>query len=154
MVMKKLIDINSNIKNLRLVLKNSNDRQTAFELNEIISNTKDARAFIFLLDRFDTDKELTRETIEDLIEHTYDFNDLVIEHIAKSEDNVLCIEKFLNWKTFKIVIAGAVFIGVIMGVSKSDKLLKASLEYVGIKVVEIPKKEAEKETAKGKDKND
>jgi len=139
--MDKLKDINTSIDNLRVVLRSSNERATAYELNEIIKDTKDARSFIFLLDRFDTEKEITRETIEDLIECTYDFNGLVIEHIEKLNN---CsgvkgvsfdIEKWLTWKHFKAAFFVAVFVGVISGVSHSEKLISSALSYVGIQII-------------------
>lgn len=137
--MNRLKGLNSSINELRIILRNSNERQSAYELNEIIKDTKDARSFIFLLDRFDTDKEITRETIEDLIECTYDFNSLVIEHIDKlhstTKKSNFNIDGILTWKSFKLALAAAILVGVINGVSNSDRLLKSALNYVGIQIV-------------------
>lgn len=135
--MKNLSDINSSIRDLRIILRNSNERQSAFELSEIIKDTTDARAFIFLLDRFDTDKELTRETIEDLIEHTYNFNGLIIEHIQKIQSKeTFDIDRFITFKNLKILLLIALFLGVTWGVANSKTILATVLNQVGIKIVE------------------
>lgn len=137
--MNKLSEINSNIKDLRIVLKSSNDRQSVYEISEIIKDAKDARAFIFLLDRFDTERELTRETVEELIEHTYDFNKLVIEHISKIQDtDKNSILEKLDIKLIKAVLIVSISLGVVYGVSNSEILLRSVLKYVGIEIVDSP----------------
>ena len=151
--MEKLKTINTNINNLRIAHKHSNDRSSHFELNEIIKDTKDARAFIFLLDRFDTDKAITRETLEDLIENTYDFNDILIEFIYKKPKSKFNIDNYVTFKNIKMALLGSIFIGVIYGVSQSDKLLTSVLNYVGIEVLNDKAITTSQKTKEVKDNN-
>jgi hypothetical protein len=121
---------NENIKDLKLTLKQY-PKQTILQLENILSNVQDRKAFVFLLDAHETEKDITREILEQLIDCTVDIN---TEFISQLEDlskthkpfDLASIFSTENWKSLVIIT-------VIAGVVASMALN----ENVAIKVLDI-----------------
>lgn len=136
--MKVLKDVNNNIKNLRLALRDSNANTSILEITDILSSTEEARSFIYLLDKIDTERELTREILEELISNTHEFNELIIDDIIVIKNQKLInIDKWINAKNLKVLIIVAVLIGIVMGISESETILLAILKQFGFNIIDI-----------------
>lgn len=131
--MERLKIINNDIKKLKLILRNSNVNSSILELTDILSSTEEARSFIYLLDKIDTDKELTREILEDLIEYTHEFNSQIILHMElENSRKILSFDRWINFSNFKTLVILSVMSGIILGISGSDSLITMILSYFGI----------------------
>lgn len=131
--MERLKIINNDIKKLKLILRNSNVNSSILELTDILSSTEEARSFIYLLDKIDTDKELTREILEDLIEYTHEFNSQIILHMElENSRKILSFDRWINFSNFKTLVILSVMAGIILGISGSDSLITMILSYFGI----------------------
>lgn len=139
---EKLTARNAEIKNLKVVLRSSQTSRyhSVIQLDNVLSSTTDRKAFIYLLDMFDTEKELTKELLEDLIDHTVEFNELLIEIIridlVKGHEGLSDkLLQFFQVKNLKNIIVLAIFIGLVISVSNSEDLSANILKYIGISIV-------------------
>ena len=133
--MERLKEINENIKNLRVVLKGKS-KSSVIELSKILSDIQDARAFIYLLDKIDTERELTTETLENLIENTHIFNNMVIEQIkiiSEEKEELSTVDRIFTWNNVKILVIIAVILGLFVSISTNDKLAESILDHYGVK---------------------
>jgi len=87
-----------------------------------------------LLDRFETDKELTRLTLEDLIEFTGNFNSNIIDKISFSTKPNKKHKAYFSIENIKVIAAVCVALGIIVGIARSEYLIEGILSYYGIKI--------------------
>lgn len=84
--MEDIKKINQLIINLRESLKDM-ERMSHTEYAEIVNQTSsDKHNIAFLIDRFDTDKEIIREILEDFVDNVYEHNRLVISKLEVLEE--------------------------------------------------------------------
>jgi len=121
--MQDLKEKNNQIKELKLILKQS-PRQTLIQIENILSDVQDKKSFIFLLDAHETEKEITRELLEDLIEKSTELNDEIIEALEKKYSGT--ISGFINQvfapENFKSLVIGAIVIGLIISIATNDDI--------------------------------
>ena len=121
--MQDLKEKNNQIKELKLILKQS-PRQTLIQIENILSDVQDKKSFIFLLDAQETEKEITRELLEDLIEKSTELNDEIIEALEKKYSGT--ISGFINQvfapENFKSLVIGAIVIGLIISIATNDDI--------------------------------
>ena len=121
--MQDLKEKNNQIKELKLILKQS-PRQTLIQIENILSDVQDKKSFIFLLDAQETEKEITRELLEDLIEKSTELNDEIIEALEKKYSGN--ISGFINQvfapANFRSLVIGAIVIGLIISIATNDDI--------------------------------
>ena len=121
--MQDLKEKNNQIKELKLILKQS-PRQTLIQIENILSDVQDKKSFIFLLDAQETEKEITRELLEDLIEKSTELNDEIIELLEKKYSGN--ISGFINQvfapANFRSLVIGAIVIGLIISIATNDDI--------------------------------
>ena len=121
--MKDLKEKNNQIKELKLILKQS-PRQTLIQIENILNDVQDKKSFIFLLDAHETEKEITRELLEDLIEKSTELNDEIIEALEKKYSGT--ISGFINQvfapANFRSLVIGAIVIGLIISIATNDDI--------------------------------
>lgn len=125
---------NENFKELKLKLKQST-RQSFIELDNILSNVQDKKAFIFLMDSHSTEKEITREILEGLLENIIEMNSDYIEFIKIVESNkdgssvAEIIYNVFSPKNAKTLIIVAITLGLVLSVAFN--------ENVAIKIIDV-----------------
>jgi len=121
--LKDLKEKNNQIKELKLILKQS-PRQTLIQIENILNDVQDKKSFIFLLDAQETEKEITRELLEDLIEKSTELNDEIIEALEKKYSGN--ISGFINQvfapANFRSLVIGAIVIGLIISIATNDDI--------------------------------
>jgi len=121
--LKDLKEKNNQIKELKLILKQS-PRQTLIQIENILNDVQDKKSFIFLLDAHETEKEITRELLEDLIEKSTELNDEIIEVLEKKYSGT--ISGFINQvfapENFKSLVIGAIVIGLLISIATNDDI--------------------------------
>jgi len=144
MASTKLKEKNESFRTLKLRLKQS-QKFSYIEIDNILSNVQDKKAFVFLMDSHETEKEITREILEGLLENIIELNSEyceVIESILgnKKSNAHDMVTNLFQPKNLKSLIIAAVTIGLILAVAFS--------ENVAIKVIDIiTPKELTKEDA-------
>ena len=134
--MEDLKKLNDNIKDLRIRLRteNINSSSDLISLKDMVKDPEDYMAFVFLLDRFETDKELTRLTLEDLIEFTGNFNSNLLDRISFSTKPNRKHKTYFSMENIKVIAAMCVALGLIVGIARSEYLIEGILSYYGIKI--------------------
>jgi hypothetical protein len=123
---------NRNFKDLKLMLKH-NPRQSFIEIDTILSTVQDKKAFIFLMDAYETEKEITRELIEQLLEYQHSMNNDMISFIELLDptpsvfrQNIISI---FDTKNLKPLIIGAIVVGLLFSITFN--------ESVALKIVDM-----------------
>lgn len=123
---------NASIKDLKLRLKQTSARQSVLEIDSILSNITDKKAFILLLDMYETEKEITRDLLESLIDHSYELNSDIIFHMEYNMGFTKELAKFFEFGNFKSVIMLALAIGIILSIifnpSIIEKIIDTSIQ--------------------------
>ena len=119
--MKDLKEKNNQIKELKLILKQS-PRQTLIQIENILNDVQDKKSFIFLLDAHETEKEITRELLEDLIEKSTELNDEIIEVLEKKYSGTIAsfINQVFTPDNFKSLVIGAIVLGILISIATND----------------------------------
>lgn len=132
---------NESFKELKLKLKHS-PKQTFIEIDNILSSVQDKKAFVFLMDAHETEKEITREILESLIEKTMEFNDDfldIIEITGKTFDLKSLVLDLFAPKNIKSLLIAAVVIGVLISIATNESVAVRIIDYV------VPPKSFQKE---------
>ena len=132
---------NENFRELKLRLRR-NPRQSLVELDNILSNVQDKRAFVFLMDAYETEKEITRDIIEEMLENTIHINVDLIE-ILESQNKSLSdiFADIFSAKNIKSLLIASIVLGLLISI--------ATNETVAIKIFDtISEKTQTEETAK------
>jgi hypothetical protein len=122
---------NENFKELKLKLKQS-PKQSFIEIDQILSNVQDKKAFVFLMDSHETEKEITREILESMLEHIIELNSEYIDvfkRINMGEGDESVITTLFQPKNAKSLIIAAIVIGLVLSVAFN--------ESVAIKIIDI-----------------
>jgi hypothetical protein len=129
---EKLKEKNSTLKDLKIRLKNNN-RYTYIEFEEILNTVQDRKAFIFLMDAYDTEREITREVLESLIEKTMEINSDFIDafEAGMSSSNIDKLLTLFNVKNIKTLIIFAVVVGVIISVATNENVAIRLIDFAG-----------------------
>jgi hypothetical protein len=113
---------NNNIKTLRQKLRQTPNRTSMLELDLMLASIADRKAFILLLDTFETEKEITRDLLEALIDHSFDMNSDIIDYL----ENEITLSKgftdMFTTKNIKSIVLLAIAIGIVIAVASNDKL--------------------------------
>ena len=122
---------NDAFRELKLRLRH-NPRQSYIEIDNLLSNVQDKKAFIFLMDAYETEKEITREILEHMLDATVSINSEIIHALEEANKMKIDIPGLLseifNPKNLKALIIAAVIIGILISVSTN--------ENVAIKIVD------------------
>ena len=122
---------NDAFRELKLRLRH-NQRQSYIEIDNLLSNVQDKKAFIFLMDAYETEKEITREILEHMLDATVSINSEIIHALEEANKMKIDIPGLLseifNPKNLKALIIAAVIIGILISVSTN--------ENVAIKIVD------------------
>lgn len=124
-MLKDLRDKNTKIKEIKGKLKQTNAKTSASELDAILSSLVDKKAFLILLDAFETEKEIYRDIFESLIEHSFEINECVIDYLENGIDLSKGVTDLFQFSNIKAVLLIAVSIGIVIAiVSNSELVLK------------------------------
>lgn len=123
---------NDNFKILKSQLKIT--PKSFIEMDNIFSNTKDKKAFIYLFDSIETEKEITREILEGLIENIIEINTDYINILETNSTNNLDIMKIIN-NIFRVenakgLIILALTLGIFITVINSEPLANKALDVI------------------------
>ena len=124
-----LLERNKVIHELRAKVKRSTS-SSLLELSNMLNDSKDSRALVFLIDKINTDKEINKEILEDILDSMYEFNEEIIFLLEKKD---LKFPKIFTFENIKILLLISVLIGVIFGVAGSDAVLLKILALLGVK---------------------
>lgn len=122
---------NDNFKELKLKLKQS-PKQSFIEIDQILSNVQDKKAFVFLMDSHETEKEITREILESMLENLIELNSEYIDifkslNLNDDANNVL--HSIFQPKNAKALVVAAITIGIILAIAFN--------ESVAIKIIDM-----------------
>jgi len=112
---------NNSIKELRLKLKQTNTR-SILELEEILASVADRKAFILLLDSFETEKSITRDLLESLIDQTYELNSGMIDYMENEIDFSKAFTDIFKVENIKSIVVFAIATGLIIAIITNDEL--------------------------------
>jgi type I site-specific restriction endonuclease len=124
MIVDDLKNKNNQIKELRKKLKQSPQR-SILELEDILSSVADRKAFILLLDSFETEKSITRDLLESLIDQTYELNYRMIDYMENDFDMSKSFTDLFNTKNIKSILIFAIGAGIIISIVTQDGLAKS-----------------------------
>jgi hypothetical protein len=116
--MIRLKQKNEQIKELKLIFRQSS-KQTLIQIENILQDVSDKKAFIFLLDAQETEKEITREIIENLIDKTTELNSELIDLIEKKYNSSISniLNEIFSPQNFKSLLIAAVVFGLLLSIS-------------------------------------
>jgi hypothetical protein len=128
---------NENFRELKLRLRR-NPRQSLVELDNILSNVQDKKAFVFLMDSYETEKEITRDILEQMLENTIHINSDLIDILDSKNKNIaeMFLEVF-NIKNIKSLLIAAIVLGLLVSI--------ATNENVAIKIFDIVNSQTQEE---------
>lgn len=114
---------NESFKDLRLRLR-QNSRQSLIELDNILSSVQDKKAFVFLMDAYETEKEITREILEQMLETSLSINADIISVLEGSEKMKISdiFNEIFSGRNAKSLILAAIVIGVLISVASNEEL--------------------------------
>jgi len=112
---------NNSIKELRLKLKQTNTR-SILELEEILASVADRKAFILLLDSFETEKSITRDLLESLIDQTYELNSGMIDYMENEINFSKAFTDIFKIENIKSIVVFAIATGLIIAIITNDEL--------------------------------
>lgn len=111
---------NENFRELKLRLRR-NPRQSLVELDNILSNVQDKRAFVFLMDAYETEKEITRDIIEEMLENTIHINVDLIEILASQNKNISDIfADIFSAKNIKSLLIASIVLGLLISIATNE----------------------------------
>jgi hypothetical protein len=116
-----LTEKNNQIKDLKKIFRQYN-KKTIIQIENILENIEDRKSFIYLLDIHETEKEITREIIENLIDKTVEINSELIDIIEKkyNSDISSILNEIFSPKNFKSLMIAAVVLGVLFSIATND----------------------------------
>ena len=120
--MKKLKEKNAFIKTLRLRLRQAPGRSSISELDDILSSITDKKAFILLMDAFETEKEITRELLEQLIDHSFEMNEEIIDYLENEINLAKGFADVFAIKNIKSILIFAVALGIILSIASHPQI--------------------------------
>jgi hypothetical protein len=110
---------NSQFKELNKKLKQTPQR-TILELEETLASVADRKAFILLLDSFETEKSITRDLLENLIDQSYEINDSVIYYLENEIDFSKGFSDIFSIKNIKSILIFAIGAGIVISIVMKD----------------------------------
>lgn len=120
---------NDTIKELRRRIKQTNTR-SVLELEEILSSVADRKAFILLLDSFETEKTITRDLLENLIDHTFEMNSEILNYMENEIDFSKTFTDIFSLTNIKSIIIFAIGIGIVISLSVNGELTARALNLI------------------------
>ena len=131
MSMASLREKNDAIKELRNKLKDTASRaSTWMELDNALAGVADRKAFILLLDMYETEKELSREFFEELIDKSVDVNNHIFLYMENNSDVGNMFAKVFSVGNIKSVLIFAVAVGVVIAIATNDAVAPAIVDKV------------------------
>lgn len=111
---------NENFRELKLRLRR-NPRQSLVELDNILSNVQDKRAFVFLMDAYETEKEITRDIIEEMLENTIHINVDLIEILESQNKSISDIfADIFSAKNIKSLLIASIVLGLLISIATNE----------------------------------
>lgn len=117
-MIERIRNKNENFRQLKLKLKQA-PRQSFIEIDNILSNVQDKKAFVFLMDSHETEKEITREILEGMLDTIIDLNTDYADFIKSKEDDVV---KAFNPKNTKAIILASIAIGIVLAIAFNENI--------------------------------
>lgn len=121
MPMNKLKEKNNSIKALQQKLKQSPGR-TYQDINNILTTVADRNAFILLMDTFETEKEITRDLLECLIDHSYEIHLGMIEYMEDEINLSKGFKDIFSTENLKSIIIFAISVGIVLSIASNEKM--------------------------------
>jgi ribosomal protein L4 len=121
---------NENFRELKLRLRR-NPRQSLVELDNILSNVQDKKAFVFLMDSYETEKEITRDILEQMLENTIHINSDLIDILESKNKNIgeMFLEVF-NIKNIKSLLIAAIVLGLLVSIATNENVAMKIFDIV------------------------
>lgn len=119
---------NNSIRELQDRIRQSTGRTSRSEVEEMLIAVADRKAFVLLLDMYETEKEITRELLEDFMEHSYEMNNGIFMYMEKRNDLSEVLERIFNVKNIKAIIIASVALGIVFAVATNEVVAKAVVE--------------------------
>ena len=110
---------NTQFRELNKKLKQTPQR-TILELEETLASVADRKAFILLLDSFETEKAITRDLLENLIDKSYEINDSVIYYLENEIDFSKGFTDIFSVKNIKSILIFAIGAGIVISIVMKD----------------------------------
>jgi hypothetical protein len=110
---------NSQFRELNKKLKQAPQR-TILELEDTLASVADRKAFILLLDSFETEKAITRDLLENLIDQSYEINDSVIYYLENEIDFSKGFTDIFSVKNIKSIVIFAIGAGIVISIVMKD----------------------------------
>jgi hypothetical protein len=110
---------NTQFRELNKKLKQTPQR-TILELEETLASVADRKAFILLLDSFETEKSITRDLLENLIDQSYEINDSVIYYLENEIDFSKGFSDIFSIKNIKSIVIFAIGAGIVISIVMKD----------------------------------
>lgn len=134
--MEDIREKNEQFKEIKAKLRQT-PRQSYAELEDLLSDVQDRRAIIFLLDAHETEKEITRDILESLIEKTMDINYDIIEKIeniisdhAESPSVITKIDDFFTLDNAKVIVMMIAGIGLVISIATNEKVANKLIDAI------------------------
>jgi hypothetical protein len=131
MIVQSIKDKNENFKVLRLKLRQTS-RQSLIELDNILSTVQDKKAFVFLMDAYETEKEITREILEQMLETSISINADIIEALEESDKNQIMdfMNSVFTGQNIKSLIIAAIVFGVLISIATHSDIASKIVDVV------------------------
>jgi len=126
---------NEQFKIIKRQLKERGTKHTLTQLDLVLKESDiNRKAFVFLLDVFDTEREISKELFEDFIDSTYDFNEELIEFLKdeQSKGHQLNIFQYFDTKNLKAIIIMAVSLGIVLGVAANPAIISGIVKSMTV----------------------
>jgi len=125
---------NEKLKSIHKNIKKTFNTSSLLELSDVLNDSQNSRAFIFIMDKITTHNEIVIDLLDDLIIDIYEFNEILIQNLHNShepEKKGFNLDSIFNFKNLKYLIIIAILIGVTMGVAGSETLITKILTTLG-----------------------
>lgn len=126
-----LVDLktkNNSIRELQERIRQSTGRTSRLEVEEMLVAVADRKAFVLLLDMYETEKEITRELLEDFMEHSYEMNNGIFMYMERRNDLSEVLERIFNIKNIKAIVIASVALGIVFAISTNESMAKVLVE--------------------------
>lgn len=124
-----LVDLkakNDAIRELQERIRQSTARTSRLEVEEMLVAVADRKAFVLLLDMYETEKEITRELLEDFMEHSYDMNNGIFMYIEQSGS----LSRIFRVENIKAIVIASVALGLVFAIATNESLAGKLIDTV------------------------
>lgn len=126
---------NEYFKTIKKQLKERGTKHSLIQLDAVLKDSDiDRRAFVFLLDIYDTEREISKELFEDFIDATYDFNEELMEFLKeeRKKGTGFNIFEYFDTKNLKGILIMALSIGIVIGVASHPEIITGLVKTISV----------------------